>query len=316
MSDLSLHDTTLLCRFSAASGRLLDSLKKSPLRKKSKTYAVIRKAVNKATPLVQRAFIRAVIATQKGVDAPALRKAYASGDIEGAVKAIPWDSIGEPIIREQLVPALSEAMASVAVAEAKTHGFDGFSIVDPKPAEFIARYGADKVVEISDGVRLGLRKTLSLARETGMPATQVASQILPQIGLHEAWTEAVHAYRDKLTLDSDLTERAVDREVARYANQLRLTRALNIARTESAFASAAGQRQAWDAMAEDGFIDRAVARRQWIESSNPCPQICEGMDGQTVGLDEPFTGGDGSSIDDVPAHPGCACSSSLLPEGE
>jgi hypothetical protein len=47
--------------------------------------------------------------------------------------------------------------------------------------------------------------------------------------------------------------------------------------------------------------------RRWCCDGKACPQICMPMDGQVVALEQPFIGGDGSTIEGQPAHPRCRC---------
>ncbi len=71
------------------------------------------------------------------------------------------------------------------------------------------------------------------------------------------------------------------------------SRAEMIARTETAMADVQGMIAGWK---ESGV----VAGKEWLTDSNPCP-ICEALDGEVVGLDEEFEGGD------PPLHPSCEC---------
>jgi len=77
------------------------------------------------------------------------------------------------------------------------------------------------------------------------------------------------------------------------------SRAVMIARTES---SAFANKASIEAYKESGV----VAKKEWLVDGMPC-DICTPMDGQTVGLEGYFRGGDGSLYDDPPVHPNCMC---------
>ena len=71
-------------------------------------------------------------------------------------------------------------------------------------------------------------------------------------------------------------------------------RAEMIARTETQFASLEGNRIGWRASG-------VVGSRRWMTSQeDPC-EDCKSMDGEEVGVDEEFEGGD------APRHPRCEC---------
>lgn len=87
-------------------------------------------------------------------------------------------------------------------------------------------------------------------------------------------------------------------------------RAETIARTETMKASNEGQSQAWGQAVQKGLLV-GDEKKEWITTPDDrlCP-ICEPLDGQQVGLDEPFDV-DGDQVDAPPAHPNCRCTMGL-----
>jgi SPP1 gp7 family putative phage head morphogenesis protein len=83
-------------------------------------------------------------------------------------------------------------------------------------------------------------------------------------------------------------------------------RAELIARTESMTAANEGQMALWDQAQEAGLIG-PNAQKEWVTAGDEklCP-ICDGLDGEQVGLDETFDA-DGEDIEGPPAHPNCRC---------
>lgn len=77
------------------------------------------------------------------------------------------------------------------------------------------------------------------------------------------------------------------------------SRALTIARSETARAYSLGSKTAWKI---SGVVDRV----EWQLGPDPCPE-CESLGGKVVGIDEEFADG----IDTPPAHPNCTCN--LMP---
>lgn len=84
------------------------------------------------------------------------------------------------------------------------------------------------------------------------------------------------------------------------------TRAEVIARTESMMAANEGQREAWRQAVDNGWLDEST-RRQWIASSDACPE-CDALDGEEADLggNYPNDGGEGP-----PLHPNCRCTEGI-----
>lgn len=87
----------------------------------------------------------------------------------------------------------------------------------------------------------------------------------------------------------------------RLADVFGAARAKVIAITETTRAFGKGNREAWR---ESGVVNG----RRWNTNKDElvCP-ICLALDGQIVGLDEPFQHPTLGPIDGVPGHPGCRC---------
>jgi SPP1 gp7 family putative phage head morphogenesis protein len=72
-------------------------------------------------------------------------------------------------------------------------------------------------------------------------------------------------------------------------------RAENIARTETATADCAGNKMVY-------VRSGVVGDKKWIVGDGCCPD-CEALEGEVVGLEEPFSNG----VQHPPGHPGCRC---------
>jgi SPP1 gp7 family putative phage head morphogenesis protein len=81
------------------------------------------------------------------------------------------------------------------------------------------------------------------------------------------------------------------------------SRALLIARTESAAAQSRGALAAW---AESGVVDRV----RWLATGESCPE-CQALDGEVRAMGAPFAPG----IMMPPAHPNCTCALMAVLEG-
>lgn len=279
----------------------------------SQEVRATRKIILAAQPGLRKAFVRAVTTVRNGTSITDVEDLLNAGNLDGAVNAIPWAELAEPVLRDQLMRGLRDVYEQTGAKMADIIDLGSeFSIVDPRASQWIGKYGADKVVEISDATVAGLRTSLVTMLDGGLTAQQAAQLIRPQIGLHERWAQAVSTYAVETEAAGELTGEELTADVQRYATQLLQARAMNIARTESQYAAQAGQREAWDQAAEQGLFDKAVATKTWLYDFNSTTDCgCPELDGETVGYDELFSGGD----DAPPRHTNCGCSLVLHPEG-
>lgn len=110
------------------------------------------------------------------------------------------------------------------------------------------------------------------------------------------------------------TEEEITARLRADSIALRLNRALLIAENETIAAHAGAVTAAWSEGLATGLLP-AGTRRQWLTSlfSDICP-ICAFLDGQIVGINEPFIGPDGSPYHAPGFHPRCRCKLRLVKE--
>lgn len=179
-----------------------------------------------------------------------------------------------------------------------------------------ANHRAELIVGRADAAsRKAVSAVLEQAARTPgwLGSSALAERLRPAItGLTERDGIAVGNFMRGLSLQTDplLDADKVQRLSEQYAGRLMDRRVDNIARTELSAALSRGQREAWAQAVEDGTLS-ATTKRVWRTATAPCP-ICEPMDGQEVGLDEPFETGDGDDVDGPPAHPSCECEQELV----
>lgn len=101
-----------------------------------------------------------------------------------------------------------------------------------------------------------------------------------------------------------------ERQMARYGQKLRRSRARTIARTEIAIAQNAGIQAQHQAMIDAG-VAAPDSRKEWITGPFDVCDICVPLGGTTTPATSDFfwTGGSGNP----PAHPNCRCKTRLRP---
>jgi hypothetical protein len=150
-------------------------------------------------------------------------------------------------------------------------------------------------------------KILSDAFEKGIRPTSVLNEIRKNIGLDARSFGAVERLRQTYT-QAQLPPSVQEPLLNKYRDKLLDARAERLARTETIAAEAAGRTQAWQITQDEGALPKKV-ERVWVSNIHGIKtcDLCQGLDGQTAGLDEEFEDG----IADPPAHPSCRCTTIL-----
>jgi len=158
---------------------------------------------------------------------------------------------------------------------------------------------------IEDGFKRGLR------------AEKLYGQIKQNIGLLPREYQAV-INRQELMESQGFTEDKIEREKARYSEELLKKRAERIGRTETIQAQAEGRREMWRTANESGNMP--AVEREWISApesdrkDRPC-EICVEMHGRRAPVDGMYDGPDGP-IEGPTAHPSCRCTEKLVRASE
>ncbi|MGE0289051.1 MAG: phage minor head protein [Bradyrhizobium sp.] len=249
------------------------------------------------------------------------------GDIAGVLEAVPIDTILAPRIKADVLRVfrdLYEAAGEKATADLKDKliGKDlafstrveehAFEVMNRRGLEFLERYGAERVKQITDDTKAALRGLIAEMHEQGVPTYQQAQRIKELVGLTTQHVTAVENLRQRLR-DEGVAPKRIEALVARKARELHHLRATNIARTEAMFAASAGQRESWQQAADEDLFDPETATRVWSTALDEATcDICSPMDGQEVRYDQPFITGDGEEIDMPPAHVNCLPGDALV----
>jgi hypothetical protein len=229
------------------------------------------------------------------------------GDLGQAAAEVPWEEVGEPRLKAAYGEALQAAVKKAGIVTAEPVGAH-FDVLDRRPLEWMEERSASFIREFGSMTQQGMRDTLAEMVRSGMSVEKTAKLFRDQIGLTPNLSKAVANYRAELEAKGMAAER-IERLVERKTRQLLAYRGRLIARTEAQDAATFGQNEAWKQAAEEGLIDIGTFEREWVTTSNPCPEVCDGMNGQRVKLGEKFLTDDGRYIDGPggEAHPNCLC---------
>lgn len=240
--------------------------------------------------------------------------AWNSGNYSNVLKVIPWDDLPSHLqpFSDAIVETYGRAtdIASGGLEAPKNLGLR-FDINNPRLRKYIDRHTGELIQDIQAASQRVVQTAVKRSFTHAMTPRQVSNYIKDSIVLDERRENALANYRNTLEGEKSYTPERVDSMVDRYADRLLDQRSMAIARTETRLATNQGQLSVWQQAADEGLINGKKVGKTWIVDGNPC-EICEPMDGITVGLDEMWSLEDGRIVN-VPTetHPHCMCGMEL-----
>lgn len=198
----------------------------------------------------------------------------------------------------------------------------GFDPSNPRAARLIRSSRLALIAELVPEQRASIRQAIARGFEEGTGTTSIARSFRRAIGLtreQEGWVASYErrirnldgralsmALRDRrhdrsvrraINGGKPLTERQIQTMTDRYRLRALMYRSDNIARTEALRATSQAREEALQQMIEATGIDPDRVVRIWNATNDRRTRDAhETMDGQTAGVDQPFTDGDGHQL--------------------
>ena len=277
---------------------------------------LITRLAARMEPAARRAFLAAVRSIQSQIDLDGLEAALRTGEMTRTEAALLLDRLPEAL-RERLRPVIGAALGVGAEGGREAlRGTPAFAVefarTNPSAVAWANQHAARLVTEVSESTRVGIRALVTTSQAEGRPVRWLARELREVVGLRASQVSAVDAFRLRLAAQG-VDDVKLERRVNRYADAQLRRRAVTISRTETLTATHEGQQRLWDAAADQGLLDRDATQRVWIVTPDDRldEEVCEPMDEQTVGLEEPFTTGIGTTVMLPPAHVNCRCTVGL-----
>lgn len=271
----------------------------------------LQRALDRLEPTLRREVQRAITRLQRKVTLQRLLAIVETGDAF-AVRAL-LSSLSDDL--RATTPTMRQAFALGAKAGAAalpaTSVAFTLDLTNPLATQAAEQAAASLVTAVTEETRRAIRAIVARAFRDRIAGRDIAVLIRPLIGLTERQALAVVNRRAAL-LARGISSSRVQADLERYAARLIRQRATLIARTELATAATDGQREAWRQAQASGLLGRDMVKR-WIVTPDDrlCP-VCEPLDGQTRGLNEPFVVSKGAAVQGPPAHPQCRCALGLV----
>jgi hypothetical protein len=213
--------------------------------------------------------------------------------------------------------ALNAKMGFVVKARGpRFHVALAFDASNPRAAALMRQAQLKFIQQLSDTQRAAVRRALATTYSNGVATSSrdFTRAFIDSIGLTDKQVAVVNNYRKLLETNSadalarELRDRRFDRSintaltsgeplettqidnmVDRYRSNMLSMRADTIARTEGLAAVNQARQESWDQLIDQAGFDRSEVKRTWhATQDNRTRDSHFSMDGQTVGMDEPF----------------------------
>lgn len=270
-------------------------------------WRALHRMADSLEPDVRLAFLRAVRSVQAKLDLVNLEDALARSQMESSQL---WDALESELDSALRAPLREALLGGATVADRRLpSGTMRFDLTNPAAVRAVDTEVANLVRQITEESRGAIRDLVRQSVQGAFDVRQLARQVRGSIGLTSQYALAVDRYHQHLLDGGMRAGRAMLRSQA-YADRLLRHRATTIARTEVIRATNAGQQAVWNDAQLEGLLPTDT-QRVWIVT--PDDRLCERcapMDGQTVGLHEPFQSDEGP-VPYPPLHPQCRCTMGL-----
>jgi hypothetical protein len=276
---------------------------------------MIQRIARRMQPEMRKAFLFAVEKARRSMSIEVIAAALEARNSNAVLDKVPlaqfekeFGEKGEKILKQTLKLAGDHAAKLLAKELALPVSFD---LTNIRAVQWIRRNGAEMVTNVSNQTRAAIVAAIERAIIEGRPPAQAARDLVKlNFGLNKQQEKALANFHAHLVEEGASN---IEDRVAKYAKALERKRSLMIARTQTLNASNGGQQTLWLEAKDAGFLDPNSVLRQWLVTDDDRldVNICEPMDGQEVGLEEPFETGDGRSVMHPSAHPDCRCSMRL-----
>ena len=269
---------------------------------KANALSTLNSFIDHASPQLATFLTRQWNQQQNAITYRVLREAIFAGQLDMQYLA-QWQQDYSDFVATHYAPLAEKAIKNAAANLATAYGG---ALIDPLSTtvdSFIKTQGGKLIKEISTAQFNAIN---TLVRQASLSETmtvdQLARAIRPCVGLTQRQAQTVKNYYDSMIAQGYSPAEARKKE-AIYAERMHRRRAATIAQTEMAFAYNYGM----DAVVRDniknGIYEPGVTKRwRTAYDENVC-DICGGIDGEEVGIDEAFSNG----YMLPPGHPNCRC---------
>lgn len=269
---------------------------------KAKALDTLNSFIDASSPKLATFLARQWKQQQNAITYKELREAIFAGQLDQK-HLTQWQQDYSQFVATHYAPLVEKAI--LASSATLTAAYGG-NLIDPQSqtiSNFIQTQGGKLIKEISTAQFNAINTLVRQASLTdSMTVDELARAIRPCVGLTQRQAQAVKHYYDSM-IEQGYSPAEARKKEAVYAERMHRRRAATIAQTEMAFAYNYGM----DAVVRDniknGIYEPGVTKKwRTAYDENVC-DVCGGIDGEEVGIDEPFSNG----YMLPPGHPNCRC---------
>jgi uncharacterized protein with gpF-like domain len=271
---------------------------------------------------VRQAFLDSIHRIKSQIDVDRIATYLRQGRYQEAIDAVSAQDIalGFAPLASTITASMFQVGHQGAKLATQTHGIQfNFSQVNPKAVSYAQQYEQNLIREITRQTRDNVQRVIRQGVSAGENPLNIARDVRDYIGLTQQQMQAVQNYRGYLSDgdaqalarglrdrrfdstvgraiagDTTLSDDQIDNMVDRYTQRYLKYRSETIARTEAKRALGAGNQLLWQQAVDDGRAADDEISKTWVTTGDhKVREYHVELDGQTVGLNEPFTGSGG-----------------------
>ena len=273
----------------------------------------LRSYLNAAEPELVYYLTNTWNAQSKAITYKELREAILNGDIDQAY-LMQWHNDYSNFVTDHLQQAWEDAMTAATADMAAKYPEWNFDPMADGVKKWTQKRAASFVTNSTTTQIMGLRAIVKRAAVLEDINVDLLSRaIRPMVGLTYQQGVANVNYFESLIQSGMSEKKATDLSI-RYSARMHRYRGYNIARTELAFAYNQGSYLGTKQAQEAGYMGEVVKIWSTADDERRC-EVCGGLDGKTIAMDDDFdfntklSTPDNPTIRKVPpAHPSCRCS--------
>lgn len=298
--------------------------------------SILETLIDQFIPSIRKGFLDAIRGIVDSVRLGDVEEAIRTGDPLGAVRAIGMENGAMRPLEKALETAFETGgvLTAEAVPRRATQAVFHFNVRNSRAEKFLREQSAGLVTRIADDTRVGIRNLITEGVRDGRNPRNIALDIVGRInpvtkrreggiiGLtvpQERWAANARVdleqlseryfsrvARDKrfdrtvraaIAKGTPLSKETINKLIGRYRDNLLLIRGETIARTEAIASLGRSEQEAIKQSVDQGVVSASHVKRVWDSAGDRRVRDSHvAMDGQTVGLDEPFRTPNGDFI--------------------
>lgn len=226
-----------------------------------------------------------------------------------------WQDSYTQFISNHLAPIWEQAMNGAAKQISNKYTSFSFNPTTANIKNWTANHAGELIVQLTDTQAKGINSLIQMVATTGMSVDELARCIRPTIGLYSGQMTANFNYYQSVKnnllknnphMIQSTAIKIASEKALKYAEKQHMYRAMNIARTELAFAYNRGEFESVKQAVQQGYMGHTVKR--WITAGDNrvCP-ICRSLEGEEAELEAEYS--IKNKLDGLtpPFHPSCRC---------